>query len=123
MCSVGQGLVLKGNLQKGGLRTVQYILSTCSCLADNITFALQKNMGLVKGCIFENIWSRVDQGMFFFNLLVRDWSRAQKMAKEGRWSSVGQVLVKEESKIHVDQVLAKIVKRGGVFGIFWSGVT
>ena len=45
-----------------------------------------------------------------------------KDADKGQKRGVDQVLVKEEAKIHIGEVLAKITKKGGVFGICQAGV-
>ena len=85
------------------MHTIQYLLSSCSYLSGNVTFALQKDaflgsvgQGLIKGS------SRVGQRMFdFSNLLVRGgWSRTQTRGRR-------EVLIKCWSRKRQKYILAK----------------
>ena len=91
----GQAVLKRG----GGKVSSTYALSYCFYLTGNITFALQ----------MDAFWGVVGQGLvIFFTFvgqgLVKGTKRWQKRA-------ANQMLVKEETKIHVGQMMVKRVKK------------
>ena len=103
--------------KEGGIHAVQYVLSTYSYFAGNITFDFQQNLfvgqGSAKGCIYDFFGQGLVKGLFFLIC----WSEVGQERQKKNERGVGQVMVKEEAKMHVAQVLVKNTKKEGVFGI------